>query len=218
MRDSYEKSLAALNANLLKMGTMIETAIASAVTALRQQDLTLAQKTMQQDYEIDSMEKEIAGQCFSLLLLQQPVASDLRIVTAACRIISDMERIGDHAADISEIVLSMDHSDYLPYLGEISSMAENAIRMLSDSVDSYIRQDMSLVSKVRSQDDIVDALFVQAGDSLAQVLQAHPDASKRVIDLIMIAKYFERIGDHSVNIVNWTEFCKTGYYKSAKII
>ena len=218
MRDAYDKSLKLLNENLFSMGRMIEAAIANAVTALKMQDLALAQATIQQDFEVDAREKEIASQCVSLLLLQQPVASDLRMVTAATRIVADMERIGDHAADISEIVLSMDHSDYLPYLTEIGTMAETAIRMLTSSVDAYIKQDMALVEAVRSSDDTVDALFIKAEDSFAEMLQKHADQSRCVIDLIMIAKYFERIADHSVNIANWTEFCKTGYYKNSKII
>jgi len=218
MRESYEKSLAALNDSLLQMGMLIETAIAGAVTALKSKDLALARKVMEQDYVIDTKEKEIAGLCVSLLLLQQPVASDLRMVTAASRIISDMERIGDQAADISEIVLAMESDDYCQYLGEIGAMAENAIGMLNDSIDAYVHQDLSLVKKVRAQDDTVDALFVKAKDSMADRLWNHARQNKCAIDLIMIAKYFERIADHSVNIANWTEFCKTGYYKSARII
>jgi phosphate transport system protein len=188
------------------------------VTALRERDRALALATMQRDYEIDTKEKEIAGQCVSLLLLQQPVASDLRIVTAASRIIADMERIGDYAADVSEVVLSMDGRDYLSCLDEIDSMAEAAVKMLGESVDAYIRQDMELVNTVRAGDDEVDALFMKARERLSDMLQSRAGSGRYAADLIMIAKYFERIADHSVNIANWTEFCRDGYYKNSKII
>lgn len=218
MRDLYNKKIEYLSENLLSMGNLIETAIRSCVKALKDKDIQLATTVMEQDCEIDAKEKEIAGICTSLVLLQQPVASDLRMVTAASKIITDMERIGDYATDISELVIVMKDVDYINYIDDILSMGTNAIEMLQDSINGYISQNMELVKKVRNQDDVVDNLFTKAKDDMSDLLKADIKEGKCAIDLIMISKYFERIADHSVNIAEWTDFCKTGYYKNTKII
>lgn len=218
MRNEYNKNLTNLNDDIIKMGSLIETAIARSITSLRKKDTKLAEEVTKQDYVIDTKEKEIASSCVTIALLQQPVASDLRLITAATRIISDMERIGDHATDICENILQMQDYDYLPYIDKISIMADKSIEMLNLSIDSYTQQNVELADQVREMDNTVDELFDNVKAEMSDVIRQYPSQGMCMIDLIMIAKYFERIADHSVNIANWTEFCKTGYYKNARII
>ena len=218
MRDIFNHEIEDLNNDLIMMGGMIESAISKAVEALTKKDISLAHETIEFDTQIDNKEKEIERLCISLLLQQQPVASDLRLVTAATKMITDMERIGDHAADISEIVLIIADSDYTSHMSKIPEIAKATIKMLNDSVDAFVSRDKELAKRVQKYDDVVDELFVDIKSELTQLLRSDLQESNQAIDMIMIAKYFERIGDHAVNIAEWVEFSQTGMYKGTKIM
>ncbi len=212
MRSRFDEQLALLNTELIRMGALCEEAIATAAKALMEADLTLAKKTKPIEVEIDAKERDIEALCLKLLLHQQPVARDLRQISAALKMITDMERIGDQAADIAEIIV---------YLGGrrvdefklISDMAYAAIRMVTDSVDAFVRQDIEIARSVYAQDDYVDDTFTRIKDSLIAMINEKPDDGEYAIDLLMIAKYFERIGDHAVNVAEWVEFSVTGTHK-----
>jgi len=175
------------------MGGLIEYAIKMAVEALINQDEKMALKSIEYDEQVDDKEKEIERQCLDLLLLQHPVASDLRTVSAALKMITDMERIGDQSADISEITLLLTSSVYIKKLEHIPQMAEATIKMVNDAIEAFVKKDAALAASVTQYDDVVDELFITVRN-----------------DLMMIAKYFERIGDHAVNIAEWVIFSLTG--------
>lgn len=213
MRDIYVKSLEELNIRLIKMGKIVEDSISKSIVALTSKDIQLAKEVIENDCEIDAYEKHISSLCMSIMLLQQPVASDLRLVTAISKIIIDLERIGDHASDIAEIVLSISKQDYGTIIDTISVMAKSATKMLGLSIDAYIRRDTKLADEVIKLDDKVDNLFVEIKDKLSMAIKNGEKESLCAVDLIMIAKYLERVGDHSVNIAEWTLYCKTGDFK-----
>lgn len=218
MRDIFIHEIEDLNNGLIIMGKMIESAISKAVEALTENNISLANEAIEFDTQIDNKEKEIERLCISLLLQQQPVASDLRLVTAATKMITDMERIGDHAADISEIVLIIADSDYTSHMSKIPEIAKATIKMLNDSVDAFVSRDKELAKRVQEYDDVVDKLFVDIKSELTKLIRSDSQESNNAVDLIMIAKYFERIGDHAVNIAEWVEFSQTGMYKGTKIM
>ena len=218
MRSKFEEQLALLNKSLIEMGSMVEKAITDAIDALIAQDTGLAQRIIDSDDPIDNKEKEIEGLCLKLLLQQQPVARDLRLVSSALKMITDLERIGDHASDISEIVLLLAGKRYLRNLEHISQMAKETMKMLSESIDAYVKRDLTLAKGVIDYDDIVDAIFVSVKNDMIELIRDDPDNGDQAIDLIMVAKYFERIGDHATNIAEWVIFSLTGTYKESKII
>lgn len=255
MRNKFEEDLAVLNAELEKMGKLCEEAIAAAVAALILRDTDFAEKAEEKDAEIDRMEREIEHLCMKLLLRQQPVARDLRVISAALKMISDMERIGDQASDIAEIVKrSVEKSAALyenpskiyekpsaahenpearyekleggeslaEYEAEtdriasgihIKDMAEAAIKMVNGSVASFIAKDAELAKNVMLQDDIVDGLFEKVKKEIMLLIKSSDVSSERGLNLLMIAKYLERIGDHAVNIAEWVEYSLTGRHK-----
>jgi len=216
MRNTFDKQLILLNDRLLEMGAMIECAIASAVKALVTQDVALAREVFENDDSIDDMEKEIESICLKLILQQQPVARDLRLISTVLKMITDMERIGDHAADISEITVYIAGEPFIKKLEDIPLMAEATIKMVNDSLDSFAKMDEALAREVIRYDDIVDELFVKVKDDLATMIHQNVDNAKQAMDLLMIAKYFERIGDHAVNIAEWVLYCLTGKHKEKK--
>lgn len=195
------------------MGAMIETAIGNAVKALMHKDVELAKKAISYDTEIDHKEREIEGDCLKLLLQQQPVAGDLRLISSALKMITDMERVGDHASDISEIVVMLKDKPYQAKLKQIPKMAEETIKMLNDCVDAFVRKDLDLAMDVIKRDDVVDDLFDEEKNSLLSVIRENADNGEEALDLLMIAKYFERIGDHATNIAEWVVFSITGEHK-----
>jgi len=210
MRNKFDEQLAVLNDMLIEMGVMIEKAITLAIQALVEQDEEMAKRAIAFDNDIDHMEKEIESMCLRLLLQQQPVAKDLRVISSALKMITDMERIGDHAADISEITLMLIGKPFIKKLEHLPLMAEATAKMLTDSIDAYVKLDLELAYEVIEYDDVVDDLFRTIRNDLVQMIHADSSCGEQAIDLIMIAKYFERIGDHATNIAEWVEFSITG--------
>lgn len=210
MRKTFDHQLELLSQELTHMGTLCETAIAAAVEALKNHDLVLAKRAIAADQTIDQEEREIERLCLRLLLQQQPVARDLRQISSALKMITDMERIGDQAADISEIVLSMPETGMIPELKDIGLMAQAASAMVTSSVEAYVQRDLALAGKVIRDDDQVDALFESVKATLIEMIGENPACGHQALDLLMIAKYLERIGDHATNIAEWVEFSILG--------
>ena len=208
MRDKYQEDLEKLNANILKMGKMIEIAIESTVIALMGRDIQAASTVSENDEAIDNMEREIEALCMKLLLQQQPVATDLRVITAALKMVTDMERIGDHAADIAELVLQIPDCKYNK-MDTITEISTQIIKMIHDSVDSFIQRNYDRAQIVIAQDDIVDNLYHEIKSDLIQKIKKTDDG-EQILDYLLIARYFERIGDHATNIAKWVVFAITG--------
>lgn len=213
MRNRFDQQLDLLNEHLLGMGALIERSIEKATQALIRQDEQAANEAIGADDEIDQKEQEIEGLCLKLLLQQQPVARDLRLISAALKMITDMERIGDQAADISGIVCYIAGQPYIEELVHLPQMAEAAIRMVKGSLDAYVRKDLTLARKVINMDDEIDGLFAEIKDELIEQIRTDANAGSQAIDLLMIAKYYERIGDHAQNIAEWVEYALTGKHK-----
>lgn len=210
MRNRFDRQLEQLNNELIQMGSMIEHAIEMAVSALVNQDTEKAKKAMAYDVEIDHQERDIESLCMKLLLQQQPVARDLRLISAALKMITDMERIGDHAGDISEMTLLMSGAPYIISPEEIQGMAKETTDMVIKSVDAFVKRDMELAKKVIAQDDIVDDLFMKVKQDLIQMINKSAENGEQAADILMVAKYFERIGDHATNIAEWVIYSITG--------
>lgn len=214
MRSRFDSQLALLNTELIQMGALCEEAISRAAKALENGDRTLAGKVKTLEGEIDQMERDIETLCLKLLLQQQPVARDLRQISAAMKIITDMERIGDQAADIAEIILTMLARGHVPEdIGHIREMAEEVIWMVTESVDAHVRKDPARARLVIGHDDIVDQCFDRVKKVLIGNIAANPGCGEHALDLLMIDKYLERIGDHAVNIAEWVIFSVTGEHK-----
>ena len=209
MRSRFDEQLAILNRELIEMGALCEEAIALAAKALTDKDKSMASKVAAMDAEIDQKERNIESMCLKLLLQQQPVAKDLRQISAALKMITDMERIGDQAEDISEIVITLD-GRYAENSALLKGMVESAIQMVTESVDAYVKRDTALAHKVIEMDDIVDDYFDQVKAELISKIAGEPADGEYALDLLMIAKYLERIGDHAVNIDEWVIFSVTG--------
>lgn len=218
MRETFEHKLGKLNNDLIRMGGMIEEAIASAITALRDSDAVLAKKVVDGDRAVDEEEKNIESQCLSIILREQPVARDLRKVSAALKMVTDMERIADNAADIAEISLTADVSAIMHIVKEIQTMSEKVIIMVSHSIDSFVTTDMELANETIKADDEVDELFVSIRNRIVELIKSEHCSGDAAVDALMIVKYLERIADHAVNICEWVEFFKTGEYKNTRII
>ena len=212
MRIFYDNQLKELNQELTRMGGLCEQIIGFAAQALTQWDEDLAQKVKKTGAEIDEMERSIEAVCMRLLLRQQPVAGDLRFVSAALKMITDLERIGDQAEDIVEIVPNMGETGKNAH-PKIQEMAKHAISMVVDSVDAYTRQDMELAKAVLAHDDIVDSDFVQIKKELIGDIASNPAQGEDTLDLLMIAKYFERIADHATNVAEWVIYGMTGTHE-----
>ena len=211
MRSKFDEQLALMKTELIQMGALCEEAISLAAKALTEGDKTLAEKVGPLDGEIDQMERDIESLCLKLLLQQQPVARDLRQISAALKIITDMERIGDQASDIAEIILAMLSEGYVPEdVGHIREMAQETIKMVTESVDSYVQQDIERARAVIAHDDTIDRYFTQVKAVLIQKIAEAPAVGEHALDLLMIDKYLERIGDHAVNIAEWVIFSITG--------
>lgn len=215
MRSHFDEQLAQLNRELTEMGALCEEVIALAAKALLEGDNKLAAMVAPLDSEIDQKERDIESLCLKLLLQQQPVARDLRQISAALKMITDMERIGDQAEDIAEIVTYMESEcDDSTLLRE---MAKATIKMVTESVDAYVRRDTELAAIVIAEDDIVDDYFNQVKKELIAEISKNPISGEQTLDLLMVAKYFERIGDHAVNIAEWVIFSVTGIHKSSEM-
>ena len=213
MRRKYDEQLELLGNMLVEMGALIETAIARATQALKTQDIAQAKKAIAYDKEVDQKEKDIEQLCLKLLLQQQPVARDLRFISAALKMITDMERIGDQAADIAEIAIMLAGTPYIKEIEHIPLMAEATVKMVSNSIDAFVAKDLELATSVIKYDDVVDELFDTIRFELVELIRADSRNGEQAMDLLMIAKYFERIGDHAENIAEWVVFSITGKHK-----
>lgn len=211
MRNKFDSQLEKLNLELITMGALCEDAISASVKAMLDGDDSLCEKVFVTDAEIDQKERDIEAICMKLLLQQQPVARDLRVISSALKMISDMERIGDQASDIAEIAKFIKNSNVQSRV-HISDMAAAAIKMVTDSVDSFVKKDLSLARAVMEYDDKVDNLFSCVKDELVRLISEDRANGEFCIDLLMIAKYLERIGDHAVNIAEWVEYSITGVH------
>jgi len=209
MRNKFDEQLDLLKTQMIQMGALCEEAIASATKALINGDMELAKKVITKDEDIDHKEKEIESICLKLLLQFQPVARDLRQISSALKIITDMERIGDQAADISEII-RLANIKSANNISHIANMAKATIKMVTDSIDAYVQQNLKLAKAVIDYDDVVDNLFNDVKADMIRLINEDTENGEFAIDLIMISKYFERIGDHATNIAEWVIFSITG--------
>lgn len=203
MRSKFDEQLLELNKEMIEMGNKIIESIKNAIDALVTRNEIEARTIMEGDVEVDRLQKKIENICFNLLIQQQPVARDLRTVTAAMKMVTDMERIGDHAADISEITILMGQGSQIERFEHISKMATETMIMLNHSIEAYVEKDIEKAKEVISHDDIVDALFDEAKKDVIQLILNSPNEGEEATDLLMVAKYFERIGDHATNIAEW---------------
>ena len=213
MRNRFDQQLERLHVELIQMGALCEEAISAAAEALLKGDRDLAQAAIQAEREIDQKERDVESLCLKLLLQQQPVAKDLREISAALKMISDLERIGDQAADIAELTQYVRLPDGSGLL-HIADMARAVIAMVTDSVDSFVRRDLTLARGVCAADDRVDELFERVKEELITFIAADPTAGEQGLDLLMVAKYLERIGDHATNVAEWVEYSITGVHPS----
>lgn len=209
MRTKFDQQLDTLGQELIKTGSLCEEVISLAASALIRRDDALAAKIAPLDHEIDEKERQIEAMCLRLLLQQQPVAGDLRQISAALKMVTDMERIGDQAEEIAEILPFL-NGRTLPEHIRIREMAKATIKMVTDSVDAYVRQDTAIAEAVIASDDIVDDYFKDIKSSLISLIAQNPTEGEYALDLLMVAKYFERIGDHAANIAGWVLFSVTG--------
>ncbi len=213
MRNRFDRQLSELNNELIEMGSLIEKAIEMGISALVRQDVEKAKQAIAFDEEIDAQEKAIEALCMKLLLQQQPVAGDLRLISAALKMITDMERIGDHAADISEMTILMSGAAYENSevnIEIVESMAKATTDMVIKSVDAFVSKDLELARRVIGQDDIVDELFAEFKKQLIQKISENIKNGEQATDMLLVAKYFERIGDHATNIAEWVIYSITG--------
>ena len=217
-RMSFEHELQLLSNNLTEMGSLIETAIEKTLESFEKQDETLANEIIHGDREINDIEKTIEARCLSLILKQQPVARDLRIVTTALKVVTDMERIGDHAADIAELIIREKRTPIFNLAKHIPEMGHVAKEMVHNSIAAFTGQNMEEARKIMLQDDIVDELFDKVKEEVATILRTSNEHVDQCVDILMIAKYLERIGDHAVNICEWTEFHETGSVNNIRIL
>ena len=217
MRNKFDMQLDLSNEQLTHMGELCEVAINRGTEALKKGDLKQAAEVIRADEEIDQMEKDIERLCLKLLLQQQPVARDLRQISAALKMITDMERIGDQASDIAEIIISENKSEATD-IQTIGQMSESVAKMVRDSVNAYVEKDLELSRQVMEADDAVDRLFEENKQELINFISDNKGVQgKKAIDLIMVAKYLERIGDHATNIAEWVEFSITGIHKDSQV-
>ena len=214
MRNRFDEQLFELNRELIEMGAMCEEAIAAAAKALSTGDLELAARVRTNGAFIDQMEREIEGRCMKLLLHLQPVARDLRQISAALKMITDMERIGDQAEDIAEIV-GFFGGRTAAGVELIEEMARETIRMVTESVDAFVKKDVTLAESVLRHDDVVDEYFGRVKNNIIRLVTENAADGEEALDLLMIAKYLERIGDHATNIAEWVIYSVTGVHKDA---
>jgi len=217
-RRQYDDELKDLSAALIKMGTMAIEAVTRSMEALKTFDKQLAKEIIEDDANINSMERDIETMCLKLILKQQPVATDLRKISTAIKMITDIERIGDAASDIAEISQYHDKCDFPELQGEVLMMAENAKEMVADAIDAYVKGDLDLAKKTMRKDDIVDNYFRNIRSELAHRIYKDSHDMETVIDYLMITKYLERVGDHAVNICEWVQFYVTGIHINERII
>ena len=214
MRNKFDRELDKLNAELTEMGELISERITDAISAFKHKDLEKAKKVLDGDDDVNEMERIIEKRALKLLLQQQPVASDLRLISASLKMITDMERIGDQAADIAEITLSMSTFTKDDTFDTIMKMAALSIEMVKESIKSFVTGDLSLVDNIRENDNKVDAYFNEVKEEVIKEFKSSDTNPEYAVDVLMIAKYLERIGDHAENISEWVEFSITGKHSN----
>lgn len=213
MATRFQRQLEELHINLITLGSLCEKAITLSAKAIQSQEKELAKQVFETDRDIEKKERELETLCMHLLLHQQPVAGDLREISAALRMLSDMERIGDQAADIADLSLFID-KDKVQIPGVISKMVDATVEMVTESIDAFVKSDLELCRKVINDDDRVDNAFNEVKESLADMIYSQKMDAKAGLDLLMTAKYIERIGDHAVNIAEWVEYSITGIHRN----
>lgn len=218
MRSKFDEQLITLNNNLIEMAAMVETAIASASKALSEQDIILAKNVITGDSSINEKEKEIESLCLKLILNQQPVARDLRQISSALKMITDLERVGDQASDICKIIISLFETKGIMRLKHLNQMAEATKKMVNKSIDAFVTKDLEMAEWVINSDDIVDDLYLVMKKDLIELIHKDIEYGEQAFELMQIAKYYERIGDHAVNIAEWVIFSITGKSKNTQIL
>ena len=217
MRDNYQKKLEQMQKELLEMGMLCEEAIQKTYRLLvsEQECEELVKAIDVLEREIDAKERRIEADCIQLFLQQQPVASDLRLISSALKMITDLERIGDHATDIAEILetgsIKVPAKDI-----DLAKMAEIAMDMINRSVESYVQKDLEMAREVIDRDDVLDELFINVRKEISRCSAEGVYTNAQTLDLLMIAKYYERLGDHATNVAEWVEFSLTGKHRSGK--
>ena len=214
-REAFIRELDELKTDLIKMGSMVEESIANTLIAFKEKDIELARRVFNNDEVIDFMEKKIEKHCLILIARQQPLAHDLRTISAALKIITDLERIADHSADIAEITIHMTDSKYIKPLIDIPKMANAAMRMVNKAIDSYVRQDIELAKYVCVSDKEVNELYSKTLTDLITIMKNDAQAVELAVNFIFIAKYLEKMADHATNIAEWVLYNVTGEHKSA---
>ncbi len=209
-RNQFDEQLTELRQEILKLGTLLEETIQGTIHALVNRDAELATKIAKGDDVIDDQVKKIEHICYGLLLRQQPIAKDLREVSTALRMMTDMERIGDHGVDISELTLLLTEQEYPPEIHLIEKMAKEAMVMLLEAVAAFAGRDMEKAQGVIARDDMVDEMFLEFKNVVAVSICREQNCAEQILDLFMVAKYFERIGDHATNVAEWVIFSITG--------
>lgn len=218
MRSKFVSELQAMHEDLIQMASLAETAISSSVKALETMDETLAQKVVGSDHQIDELEKEVERRCLRLLLQQQPVARDLRSVSTALKMITDLERIGDQAADIAEVTVFLCRNRDFQMPEGLREMVLAAVKMVRGAIDAFVEENLDKAHEVIGYDDVVDRAFLRTRDELIRQVKQATGSAEQIMDLLMIAKYLERIGDHAVNTAEWVVFFLTGAHKDAQVI
>ncbi len=213
MRIHFDEQLNALNREMIQMGSLIEQAIEQVLKALKNHDVEAARLLVEKDNVINRKERDIEALCLRLILMQQPVARDLRLISSALKMITDMERIGDQASDIAEIITMPIEGEVLEKPEHLQAMGEAASAMVQKAIDAYVSRDVALARQVVAEDDVVDELFVRTKNELMAAMKRSSEHGMQLLDTLMIAKYFERIADHAVNIAEWVEFAVTARYK-----
>ena len=217
VRSRFDAQLEKLNIEMITMGALCEDAISAAISSLKEYDPKKVEKVNELDASIDQKEKDIESICLKLILHQQPVARDLRVVSSALKMISDMERIGDQASDIAEIAKFVQNSD-IKDRTNIDKMAAASTKMVTEAIDSFVNKDLSVAKKVIESDDIVDDYFNEIKTELVDLISKGEMNAEFCLDLLMIAKYLERIGDHAVNIAEWVEYSITGVHINSELL
>ncbi|MEG2377850.1 MAG: phosphate signaling complex protein PhoU [Clostridia bacterium] len=218
MRNNFEHAMEELKAEIIQMSGIIESTISRAMHALKESDFRLAREVAENDDYADQLELSIERRALRILLSQQPVAADLRTISTSFKMITDMERICDQAADIAEIVLNFEGTEMLKKPTHIMKMAENCVIMTSRAIDSFVTADLALAHEVIAFDDVIDDLFIQIREELVEIIAKNPQNGGQAMDFLMIAKYLERIGDHAQNISEWCIFNITGEHKSQRVL
>ncbi len=216
-RANFENELKQLHSEIIEMGSFVETAIDDSIKAFKGNDMELCKTIIENDKNVDEMEKKIESKCLWLIAREQPIASDLRKITTALKIITDMERIGDHAVDIAELTMRIADKNTFADSIHILQMATAAIEMVRNAVTAYVNYDLALAKSTEEKDDEVDEYFNLIKQELVEIFKSQPQNMDNAIDFLLIAKYLERIADHAVNICEWVHFSQTGKHKNTLI-